>query len=222
MWKNYFYNIQKKYSMRLSKKEPLIIRLDGKNITKSKDINLMDISSQKSFMYAMEKSVEYFTRKYKCYAIYGTDEVSFIFKEPLLLMEDLDKDIDDHSNEVVSLFVQYFFHYFNNLDRNKLIFFHAKCFSIPEEKIISYIKYRSRTIENVMITYFLKKNNINIGMIKLDEKINECKLMDNYYMIKDIKNGILFYNGKQILMEDFFEGNIKNAKNTENQFSDFF
>ena len=222
MWNNYFYNIQKKYSMRVSLKEPLVIRLDGKNITKNKDINLMNLSSDKSFMYAMEKSVEHFTDKYKCLALYGSDEVSFIIENPKLLMEDLDSDADNHSNEIISLFSQYFFHYFNNFDKNKLVFFHAKCFSIPKEKIISYIKYRSRTIENVMVTYFLKRNNANNEKLKLDEKIAKCKEMDNYYMIDKNKNGILYYNGKQILIDEFLKGKVVYVKNIEEQFSDLF
>lgn len=223
MWKNYFYNIQKKYSMRVSKKEPLIIRLDGKNVTKNRNINLIDFSNR-SFMYAMEKSVEYFTVKYKCYALYGSDEVSFIFTEPTLLMQDLDSDSDDHSNEIISLFSQYFFYYFNNFDKNKLVFFHAKCFSIPQEKIYSYIKYRSRAIENVMITYFLKRNNKNEKM-KLEDKIKKCKDMENYDMIDKRKKGTLFYNGKKILIEDFINGNIvyeKDMIDIEAQFSELF
>ena len=35
MWINYFFNIQRKYSMRVSKKLPLVIRLDGKDVTKN-------------------------------------------------------------------------------------------------------------------------------------------------------------------------------------------
>lgn len=222
MWNNYFYNIQKKYSMRVSSREPLIIRLDGKNITKNKKVNLLDFCSQKGFMYSMEKTVEYFTMKYKCYAIYGSDEVSFIFMDPMELMSDLDSESDNHSNEIVSLFSQYFFHYFNNFDINKLVFFHAKCFSIPTGKIISYIKYRSRIIENVMITYFLKENNLNEKDLKLDEKIDKCKSIDNYYIIEKIKKGILYFNGKQIILDEFFKGNTIYVQNVEERFSDFF
>lgn len=202
MWKNYFYNIQKKYSMRLSRSEPLVIRLDGKDVTKNKSINLMDNSS-KSFINAMKKTAEHFTFKYNAYSIYGSDEVSFIFPNPELLMQDLDSDSDNHSNEIISLFSQYFFHYFNNFDKNKLVFFHAKGFSIPKEKVTSYIKYRARSIENVMVTYFLKRNNANIQDASLAEKIEKCKTIQGYDAIETYQKGTLYYNGKEISLEEF-------------------
>lgn len=207
MWNSYFYNIQKKYSMRLSYKEPLIIRMDGKGVTKNKGINLID-DFDGGFLHAMRKTVEYFTEKYNCYAIYGSDEVSFIITDPVLLMEDLDSDKDNHSNEVISLFSQYFFHYFNSFNKNKLFYWHAKCFSIPQEKISSYIRHRSRIIENVMATYFLKRNNIKMGNIKLEDRIDECKKMSNYKLLEKIQKGILYYDGKQINLNDFLNGNI--------------
>ena len=36
MWNSYFFQIQSKYSMRVSFKNPLVIRLDGKDVTKNK------------------------------------------------------------------------------------------------------------------------------------------------------------------------------------------
>ena len=222
MWNNYFYNIQKKYSMRLSIKEPLVIRLDGKNITKNSDISLM-YKSNNSFLDAMEKTVKYFTEKYKCYAIYGSDEVSFIFINPIELMGDLDSDSDNHSNEIISLFSQYFFNYFNKFDKHRLIFWHAKCFSIPKEKLTSYLKYRSRVIENVMVTYFLKKNSSNIPNMKLEDKIEKCKLIQGYETLKKYQKGILYYEGKEIELEEIYKGNIKlieNKEKLEDMFSD--
>ena len=108
MWNNYFYQIQKKYSMRLSQKEPLVIRLDGKDVTKSKELNLL-YKFKGSFFYAFEQSAKYFSKKYNCYALFGTDEISFIIENPIKLFEDLDSDKNNHSNEVISLFSQYFF-----------------------------------------------------------------------------------------------------------------
>lgn len=221
MWKDYFYNIQRKYSMRLSTKETLIIRLDGKNITKNKTIDLMD-EKEKSFMYAMEQSAKYFSEKYKCYAIYGSDEISFIMKQPNLLFEDLSKESDTHSNEVISLFSQMFFYYFNNFDKNKLVFFHAKCFSIPTEKILSYMKYRSRSIENVMVTYFLKKNACHMPEENLEEKIARCKKIKEYQKLERYQKGKLVYNGKKLKLKEFLEGKEIPEENLENRFSDLF
>ena len=164
MWNDYFYQIQKKYSMRLSLKEPLVIRLDGKDVTKSKDLNLL-YKFKGSFFDAFEESAKYFSKKYNCYSLCGTDEISFVIENPLELFEDLDSDKTNHSNEVISLFSQYFFNYFNKTYNGDNIFFHAKCFSIPSGKINSYIKYRSKSITNVITTYFLKRNNVNPGIV---------------------------------------------------------
>ena len=35
MWNSYFFQIQSKYSMRVSFKNPLVIRLDGKDVIKN-------------------------------------------------------------------------------------------------------------------------------------------------------------------------------------------
>ena len=88
MWNNYFRTMQEKYSMRVSSKEPLVIRLDGKGVTRNKELNLLD-RHKGSFTYNIEKTVEYFTQKYKCLSIFGSDEVSFIFDNPEEIIIDL-------------------------------------------------------------------------------------------------------------------------------------
>lgn len=192
--------------MRVSTKEPLVIRLDGKDVTKNKTIDLLNLVDN-SFLEAMEKSISYFTQKYSCYAIWGSDEVSFIFTNPMKLIADLDSDKCNHSNEIISLFSQYFFQYFNRFDNHKLIFWHAKCFSIPEGKIVSYLKYRSRIIENVLVTYFLKRNHIMINNTGLEEKIEKCKELENYHLLEKYQKGVLYYDGKEISLKDFLQGN---------------
>lgn len=215
MWKNYFFQIQKKYSMRVSTKQPLIIRFDGKNVTKNKNIDLLGTYNN-SFLDNLEKTVKYFTQKYNCFSIFGSDEVSFILANPMLLIEDLDSDKTNHSNEIISLFSQYFFDYFNNFDKNKKIYWHGKCFSIPENKIQSYIKYRSGIIKNVMITYFLKTKGINLGNIKLIEKENKSKQFSDYTILEEIQNGILYYDGYKIDFEELIKGNIKKVESKKN------
>ena len=109
MWNNYFYQIRKKYSMRLSTKNPLVINLDGKDVTKNKNMNIIININNQSFLNKLEKTVEYFTDKYECLAIYGADEVSFIFEEPMKLINDLNTDQSTYSTEVISVFSQYYF-----------------------------------------------------------------------------------------------------------------
>ena len=224
MWKNYFKNIQFKYSMRLSTKLPLVIRLDGKSVTRNKEHNLIEEADNGSFLQAMRRTVEYFTQKYECYAIYGSDEVSFIFTNPIALMDDVNSDRDNHSNEIISVFSQYFFQYFNSVNKHRLIFWHAKCFSIPKEKINSYLKFRSRIIENVMVTYFLKRNYKNNKELKLDEKIKECMQYPDYSVLEKIQKGILYFNGEQIDLEAFYNGNITPVEDEvlNDMFTDLF
>lgn len=222
MWKSYFYNIQKKYSMRVSKTMPLVIRLDGKNVTKNKSIDLLDREKENSFSNALEKTAKYFTEKYNCFAIFGSDEISIICQNPKVVVKDLDSDENYHSNEIIALFTQYFFDYFNEFDKHKKIYWHGKCFSISTDKIISYVKHRSRIIQNVMTTYFLVKKGMYNGNEKLKTRINTCNTIDGYNTVKDFEKGMLYYNGKRINLDKFLEGQVveTNQIDIDNLFSD--
>lgn len=112
MWNNYFLQIRKKYSMRVSSKEPLIINFDGKDVTKNKDFNILE-EYKGSFRYAICLAAKYFSNKYKCLCIYGGDEISFIFENPMDLINDINSDNNTFSTEIISVFSQYFFDYFN-------------------------------------------------------------------------------------------------------------
>ena len=220
MWNSYFYNIQKKYSMRVSTQKPLVIRLDGKDATKNKNINLLDTSTN-GFLDALIKSASFFTEKYQCYAVFGSDEISFIFPSTDILLKDLDSDRTTHSHEIISVFSQYFFQYFNNFDKHKIVFWHAKCFSIESEKIVSYVKYRSRSIENVLATYFLKRNNVSFDNSTLEQNKEKCCELPDYASLAPHINGYLYFNGKEISLNDFLNGNINYIElNNDDAFSD--
>lgn len=216
MWQSYFFQLQKKYNMRVSTKHPLIIRFDGKNVTKDKTINLLDMYKG-GFIEALKTTVWYFSKKYHCYAILGSDEVSFIFTEPMLIIEDLDSDKTNHSNEIIALFSQYFFDYFNKFYKEQKIFWHGKCFSIPDGKINSYVKYRSRIIKNVMATYFLKRKGLRMGDAKLSEKLDECLKFPDYGVLKKIEDGILYFDGDELDLLEFLNGNTVKIDNNINK-----
>ena len=129
MWNSYFFQIQSKYSMRVSFKNPLVIRLDGKDVTKNKKYDLLN-NYEGNFRNTLEKTAEFFTKKYKCLAILGSDEISFIFTDPLVVISDLDKEKWNTSNEIISVFSQYFFDYFNEHNKQSKVFWHGKCFTI--------------------------------------------------------------------------------------------
>ena len=203
MWNNYFFQIQKKYNIRVSTKEPLVIRFDGKGITRNKDINFLN-NYKGSFSNSLEESAKYFTEKYHGFSVFGSDEISFIFLNPMEVIKDLDpSDNSTYSNEIIAMFSQYFFNYFNSLNKHYKIFWHGKCFSVKEEKIISYIKYRVGIIKNVMSTYFLKRKELKMGNHKMEEKIKKCKEFEDYYNLEKIINGTLYYDGKKISLDEY-------------------
>lgn len=216
MWSSYFSQIQKKYDMRVRLKEPLVIRFDGKNVTKDKSIDLLH-KLKGNFRDAIEKAAWYFSKKYKCYVIFGTDEISFIFPEPMLVIEDLDETKYSYSHEILALFSQYFFDYFNSLYSGSKIFFHGKCFSINNDKIVSYIKYRSKSIKNVLSVYFLKHNGIDFHGLKLNKILEICEKQNEYNLYKSIQNGTLYYCGDKINIEEFFNGNILKINEEDNK-----
>lgn len=221
MWNSYFFQIQSKYSMRVSFKNPLVIRLDGKDVTKNKKYDLLN-NYEGNFRNTLEKTAEFFTRKYKCLAILGSDEISFIFTDPLVVISDLDKEKWNTSNEIISVFSQYFFDYFNEHNKQSKVFWHGKCFSIKNEKINSYIKFRSSIIKNVMTTYFLSKYNIKMGKEKQEKREIECKKLQGYEVLEDIQNGVLYLEGDRIDIIEFYKGNIKKVKSTEHKSSDLY
>ena len=221
MWSSYFFQIQSKYSMRVSFKNPLVIRLDGKDVTKNKKYDLLN-NYEGNFRNTLEKTAEFFTRKYKCLAILGSDEISFIFTDPLVVISDLDKEKWNTSNEIISVFSQYFFDYFNEHNKQSKVFWHGKCFSIRNEKINSYIKFRSSIIKNVMATYFLSKYNIKMGKEKQEKREIECKKLQGYEVLEDIQDGVLYLEGDRIDIIEFYKGNIKKVKSTEHKSSDLY
>ena len=221
MWNSYFFQIQSKYSMRVSFKNPLVIRLDGKDVTKNKKYDLLN-NYEGNFRNTLEKTAEFFTRKYKCLAILGSDEISFIFTDPLVVISDLDKEKWNTSNEIISVFSQYFFDYFNEHNKQSKVFWHGKCFSIRNEKINSYIKFRSTIIKNVMTTYFLSKYNIKMGKEKQEKREIECKKLQGYEVLEDIQDGVLYLEGDRIDIIEFYKGNIKKVKSTEHKSSDLY
>ena len=221
MWNSYFFQIQSKYSMRVSFKNPLVIRLDGKDVTKNKKYDILN-NYEGNFRNTLEKTAEFFTKKYKCLAILGSDEISFIFTDPLVVISDLDKEKWNTSNEIISVFSQYFFDYFNEHNKQSKVFWHGKCFSIKNEKINSYIKFRSSVIKNVMTTYFLSKYNIKMGKEKQEKREIECKKLQGYDVLEDIQNGVLYLEGDRIDITEFYKGNIKKVKSTEHKSSDLY
>lgn len=211
MWQSYFYQIQAKYNVRLSTKKPLVVRLDGKDVTKNKNLDLLN-DYDGSFLNTLEKAAQAISLKYGCLCIFGSDEISFIIQNPMPIFKEFDKDMYTSSNEFVSLFSQYFFDVFNNFNKGPNIFWHAKCFSINEDKIISYLKYRSTIIKNVMTTYYLIRKDAYRSNENLKKRSEKCKRFDDYKVLDNVQNGILYYDGKRLNLGNYYDGTITETK----------
>lgn len=206
-WCNYFNNMRNKYNMRVSASKPLIVFLDAKDSSKN-NITLLK-GSKNDFFDTMELSAKYFTRKYNCIAIWGTDEISFIINDVTNFISTINNDNKYRTHDIVSIFSQYFFEYFNNIYKGNTVYWHCNCFNIAEEKIKSYIKFKSNGILKGVTSIFLKNNSIrNAYGIKLKEKLKMCEKYDTYQLITDYKYGSLYYNGNRIDMKEFFNDSI--------------
>ena len=216
-WNDYFANIRNKYSMRVSKTKPLIIDLDGKNVTSNAMYSLLD-NQKGSFLDIVEQVVKKITYEYECMAIFGVDEISFIFDSATGIIDKINNNKNYKSDEIISIFSQYFFNEFNNLNSKTTIFWHGKCYSIEENKKISYIKYKSQSILNVFLAYFLKKNGIkDAGNIKLYKKLELCNKIDFFKDVEQYSKGILYYKGKRIDLDEYLKGNIKQIGEVKKQ-----
>lgn len=228
MWYSYFRNIENKYSLRISLKKTLIIRVDGKNITKSYDVSLIH-NSKNSFLDCFTRTVKNLSFKYNCLCYFGSDEANFIFENPkeLLNILNIDKIKDARVNEIVVLFTQDFFDVFNSIYNNEQkVFWHGMCFSIEKEKINSYIKCRTLVVKDVISAYFLKRMKIkNAGKIKMEDRIAKNEEYKNYNAnIKEMEEGTLYLNGNRIDKDEFLRGNIEIIKENmeDKQEQDYF
>lgn len=215
-WDNYFGKIENKYDLKMNRNNAIVIFVDGKDITKSLKYNLI-AENKNSFNDIFEQTIKYFTIKFDCIAISGVDEVSFIFEDSKKLKEFTSiKRYKAH--EIVSLFSQHFYKYFNDRYENGPVYWHCKCSNIPKGKIKSYIKYRSLTILELNLTYFLKRKQIkDAGKIALADKRKKCDEMPDYKELKKFEKGKLYISGQQIDLEAFLNNQIIKLPETERE-----
>lgn len=206
-WNNYFVNIENKYNLKMNSNNPIVIFVDGKDITKSSKHNLI-AENQNSFNDIFEQTIKYFTMKFDCIAISGVDEVSFIFEDPKKL-KDFASQKKYKAHEIVSIFSEHFYKYFNDRYANGPVYWHCKCSNIPKGKIKSYIRYRSLTIFELKLTYFLKRKQFkDAGKIALSEKIQKCNEMTDYKELKKFEKGKLYISGWQVDLDAFLNNQI--------------
>ena len=213
-WNDYFSNIQNKYNLKMNKMKPIAILLDGKNITKSLECNLI-AENKNSFNDIFEQTIKSFSEELGCMAISGVDEVSFVIEDSKKL-EELLHIKKYRAQDIVSTFSQKFYNMFNKKYNKTPIYWHCKCLNIPEGKIKSYIEFRSVTIYQSKLTYFLKRKQVrDAGMIPVDKKEKMCNETPGYEEIKEFARGKLYINGSQIDLSAFLNDQIIEIPETE-------
>lgn len=206
-WFNYFNNMRNKYNMRVSANKPLIIFLDAKDSSKNK-ITLLK-GKNKGFFDSMELTAKYFTKRYNCVSIWGTDEISFIIEDADNFIDSINNEKNYRTHDITSIFSQYFFEYFNSVYEGETVYWHCKCFNIAKEKVQSYIRFKSKGILKGVTSIFLKQNGVrNAYGIKLEEKLKMCKNYETYSLIEEYKDGVVYYYGNKIDLNEYLKGNI--------------
>ena len=100
---DYFKTIEDKYKNRYSTKKPLVIRLDGRGVTKNKGINLLSLKED-SFRGVLNETAKIISKRYNCIAYAHCDEISFIFEEPEVLKQKYGIEFDwDSIDEIIGL-----------------------------------------------------------------------------------------------------------------------
>lgn len=200
---NYFGMIEDNYCRYIGFNKPLVVRFDGVNITKNLNINMLDVNPG-GFAYALINTARIMSEKYRCFAIAESDEISLVFAEPSMLKR---KFSSNKVQKISSIFSQEIFEVFNTIYNGDTVYFDAKTFNIPFDKIESYIKYRQLSAKCVCNTYLAKRylapkyyrRRTLTDIIKnLDE---HCEKTHHY---EYIMQGILYLNGKYITRESYF------------------
>ena len=144
---------EKEQRIYLDKNLSLVIRLDGKNITKNhQGINLFTSNFTEKLHDVSKTVIE--KENLNCSIFSILDESSFVFQNG----NDLFQKFDD-SNQIYcsNIFLQWFLQEFWKIKQYKNILFGISMFSLPKKDIEEYIKERKRIGELASLTYFAKE-----------------------------------------------------------------
>ena len=191
---NYFKTIELKYKYQLSKSKPIVIRFDGKNITKS---NQYDLSKKNDFTSALLSTTEQIVKRFNnCIGYVAIDEVNIIFTNPSEFFDYYTTN-SDSLQYCLSMIQQDFLSIFWKHIPD--IFFGVSIFNIPNEKVDSYIKYRKTSAYNVAVTYFAKRHFDKILYQNKKQKdilllINNENMNKELYEYKHFTDGTIIDN----------------------------
>ena len=202
---DYFKYLEDKYKTRLSHQKPIVIRFDGKGVTKNKDINLLD-ESKGGFAFALKQTALFSSRKFNCIALASSDELSLIITDTSILLKEYGSF---ECQKIASLIVQDISPVFHRHYEGLNILFDARVFNIPQNKISSYLIYRMNSARNIHTIYYSK--NLLSPAERTNKKLNEVEMaLDS--ILPDFKNrsdylktGACFYIGDRIDSQKLLE-----------------
>lgn len=203
--KDYFKICEDKYKNQISRKKPLIIRLDGRNICKRKDINLLDESTT-AFSHCLKETSRFLSSKFNAIVYCSSDEINLIIDNPNYIIDLCNGDDVQKISSYISqiAFLKFFSLY------SKPIFFDTRVFNVSNESKYKYLIKRNSSAKNVLFHYYAKTNEFK-EILSQNLKLKEMKKMlldinpnyktlDNYFV-----EGSIFENGKEFKPTEYIK-----------------
>lgn len=203
---DFFSKIENKYNITLKKNREIIVRLDARNTTKNRNLNLLD--EEHSFTYALKMASLEFSKKHPYLFIYtAVDEVNFLVLDSKRLFEQMKGNYAQEITAVISQEFSYLFH----KHYDSFVRFAGRSFSVYKDNFNSYLILRKHTNVSVLTAYFLKHNGINTHN-KTYEEMNKIGMKYEKYRNRTAyqKEGIIFYKGLTFEIEDVLTKGIEN------------
>lgn len=145
-----FRNIEKSFRRQLSAEAPIVVRFDGKNITKNhKKYHLMDVDGFTRTIFDAAVTLAKDTES----LIYAAlDEVSIVFLHPLELFgRTQDRDLLYSAIMILQDFLQL------TAKKYPEVKFNVSVFNIPNNAGLKYIAYRKHFAFSTAVTYYAKE-----------------------------------------------------------------
>lgn len=220
MRESYFGMIENKYSCKVSLNKPIIIRLDGKGVCKNSGIDMYN-ELPGGFAYALQLTAKEISRRYNSLVLISSDEMSIIFLNTNIFYEKFNSCKCQKSSSLITQDVSLLF---NNYYNGNFTYFDARTFNILEEKLLSYILFRTKSAKNVSIHYIAKKyipftERKGKKLPEIENILNEH--YSNHFKINDYHlYGKAYYNGKEIDLKKLLNYTKVNSLNIESCYKD--
>lgn len=146
-----FPELEKEYRSFLSDSHPLVIRLDGKNVTKKH--KKYPLTNEHGFTWHLYQTGKSLAANKNCLIYAGLDEISFLYPDPADFLFEFD---DSNTMYCSAIFLQRFCQIFWKIYPNVL--FGMSVFQLPRaEDCPDYIAYRKKLVYWAALTWLAKE-----------------------------------------------------------------